>query len=60
MTVREAKNILKEYEWDFDIEDTMFGDGSRTIQYKYLMDSETEAKEFVEALKVVLNSINKK
>jgi len=53
MTREEAKQIVKIEEKTFDIEDTMFGDGSKVIQIADTFDDEKEAKKFLEALKLL-------
>lgn len=54
MTPEEAKKLLSEYDIGFDIEDASFGDGSHTVQFNIVFDSKTEATEFVEAVKLLI------
>lgn len=56
MTTEEAKEFLSKYEIEFEIEDSALGDGSCTVSYKYLLDSQNEAKSFVEAVSELLNN----
>lgn len=63
MTLQEAKKIIKQLnpdEFNMEIEDSMFGDGSRLINFVTLWDSEREANEVAQAIKTILRSIHGK
>ena len=55
MTKEEAKAIIDKHEIEFDVEDAGMGDGSYTVNYKFLFDSKREATQFVEAIKILTN-----
>lgn len=55
MTKEEAKAIIAENEIEFDVEDAGMGDGSHTVNYKFLFDSKKEAIQFIEAIKILVN-----
>lgn len=59
MTINEAKKIIKEQGIKLRIEDAMFGDGSVSLASEYLFDSKREAEDYIKALKVLVNEINK-
>lgn len=55
MSRDEAIQIIRKYEINFKAEDAMFGDGSHTLHYEYVLDSKKEAEELADAMKLLLS-----
>ena len=53
MTKQEAKEIIDIKEITFDIEDTMFGDGSVAISIADVFDNKEDAETFLKALRIL-------
>jgi hypothetical protein len=53
MSHEEAKQIVRITERTFDIESSMFGDGSVTITIADVFDTEAEAQKLLEALRLL-------
>lgn len=57
MKIKEAKKILTQYDkswFQYELEDSMFGDGSHSIHFNTLYDSKSEAKKVAEAIKALI------
>ncbi len=53
MTSEEAKEILNQDPLTFNIEDSMYGDGSVSVSYGLIFDTKLEAEQWVEAIKTL-------
>lgn len=57
MTRQEAWKAIQRHEFDFEIEDACFGDGSQTLNYKYVLDSKNRATKLKNAIECILNDV---
>lgn len=57
MTRNEAWEVLQGHEFTFTSEDCLFGDGSHSIGFDYVLDSKNMADQLKDAIAFVLNDV---